>query len=109
LTVDKAFGTAASGNLVLSMPQTNWFLRLFGSNFILKKVKVVITDYNNYAIMVRCNDDSFFHSYDDFYVLGRSGASATNILNGIAATGALNVTTLIKANQTNPICSTVTF
>jgi hypothetical protein len=103
------FGNAMSGNIAITMPQTNWFLRLFGSNSVTKKGKVVITDYSNYAIFWRCNDDSLFYAYDDYEIVARAGVNGNNILNGIAASGALNVTALIKANQANPLCSTVTF
>ena len=109
VTVDKFFGSALSGSLLFSYPQPSWFLRLFGNNYAEKKAKVVLTDYTSFATLWRCNDDSWLYSFDEYTILNRPNANIANIYNSFTLNGALNLTTFAKANQSNPLCSTISF
>ena len=61
-----------TGQIVQSLPQSNWFLRLFGVNVKTENVYVVGTDYTSFAMIYKCNQDSWLKSFDEWAILTRT-------------------------------------
>ena len=110
MTVDKW----GSGNIVISAPQPNLLWRLLGWKIKTEEVKVVRTDYNSYAILYRCNEQSWLRSFDEYALNIRNIANGQAVLNTIIQAGnnsteVRELAAFPRVNQTNPLCSTVAF
>ena len=103
-----------SGDLSNDIPVTNWFMNMLGRKTVTKKARAVVTDYAEFIIAYRCNDDNWVESHDEYYLLVNNGARGQAILNGIIerqnnSTQSLQMATLLRINQANPLCNTIKF
>ena len=103
-----------SGELSNDIPVTNWFMSMLGRKTVTKKVRAVVTDYAEYMIAYRCNDDNWVESHDEYFLLVNNAARGQAILNGIIerqnnSTQSLQLATLLRINQANPLCNTIKF
>ena len=84
-----------------------------------REAKIVSTDYTSFAVTYYCNDDSWWHSFDQYAIAVRKVADAqtaiNNLITGAARdiffannTAAQLIADFIKIDQTNPICKQIT-
>ena len=103
-----------------SAQETNWFLRLFGSFITIKEtIYVVGTDYTTFAMIYKCNRDSWFKSFDEYTILSRTtdlnvllNPSFLNYLakyNDLIPNNYTDIATFGVIKQNNPYCNLTQF
>ena len=94
-------------------PETNLIKLLLGHKVKTVKSRIVSTDYTDYALAYRCNDDDFFQSHDEYFFLVRNEANGPSVLNSIIqrennSTDVMMLAAFPKVNHSNPLCSSIT-
>ena len=104
----------ATGELSAEIPETSWFWRMLGWKNRTVKMKILNTDYTNYEITYRCNEEPMIFSYDEIHIGVRE--SNMNVSQSIMNSTALKLGySLEKMNkftiviQTSSSCNNVTF
>jgi len=103
-----------TGDLIAIMPEPSWFWRLLGWTERVIQMKIIDTDYTNYDVIYRCNNDNVFYSHDEIYIGARdTTANATQLLSN-STMAKLNLSP-VKINgfkiitQSNLTCGNITF
>ena len=101
-----------SGEMTMSVPEQNRFWRMLGWSERLVTLRIISTDYRNYEISYRCNQDSWLYSSDE-YVLGvRNLANGQSIFDSLAKSDVLKADVFkmfTKVNHTSQNCKNITF
>jgi len=75
-------------------------------------MKIVETDYKNYEITYRCNDDFWLISHDEYIFRVRNLFYGENIFNSFMKDQSFNTNVFqnaIRINHNNSFCKNITF